>query len=229
MTATDPAYSMDGVPGTIDPPVLAARYSAGAPLRQLASEIGRSNQATRKLLIAEGVTIRSRSEALKGLKRTDEVCQAISQRMLGNRPWNTGLVFDEGRRRDNMSARWGGLDLHAFPDYQRLKFLTRHLTRQVARGDFPRPQAQAFLNRFYTDLAFNAIYDAWQAHGEDKWWYPSIDHIVPGLIGLDNLRFVTWFENRAKEAMTLGEWLLFRTSTRTDSSLFVENILGVSD
>ena len=40
---------------------------------------------------------------------------------------------------------------------------------------------------------------------------PSVDHIKPSSIGgtydLDNLQFLTWFENRAKNDMSMDEWI----------------------
>lgn len=40
---------------------------------------------------------------------------------------------------------------------------------------------------------------------------PSLDHIVPkskggSLNNIDNLQFLTWFENRAKNDLTQEEW-----------------------
>jgi hypothetical protein len=42
---------------------------------------------------------------------------------------------------------------------------------------------------------------------------------------LDNLCFLTWFENRAKADMSADEWAAFRRQTNTTSDLFIDTIL----
>ena len=47
--------------------------------------------------------------------------------------------------------------------------------------------------------------------GKKKWLKPSLDHINPrsnnrSLIDLDNLQFLTWFENRCKTDIPQNEW-----------------------
>lgn len=43
-----------------------------------------------------------------------------------------------------------------------------------------------------------------------KYKKPSLDHITPkakgGTSSLDNLQFLSWFENRCKNDMTQNEW-----------------------
>ena len=46
--------------------------------------------------------------------------------------------------------------------------------------------------------------------GYEKYKKPSLDHIVPkakgGTNDLNNLQFLSWFENRCKNDMTQEEW-----------------------
>ena len=46
----------------------------------------------------------------------------------------------------------------------------------------------------------------------------SIDMI---LCDLDNIQFLTWFENRAKAEMSQQEWDIFKKKTNTKSDLFI--------
>lgn len=68
----------------------------------------------------------------------------------------------------------------------------------------------AYIEKFYYDSQFNVIYNKWIENDKDKWLMPSIDHINPkangGNFDLGNLRFISWFENRAKADMSLDEW-----------------------
>lgn len=59
---------------------------------------------------------------------------------------------------------------------------------------------------------------------------PSLDHIHPqakkGSWNLENLQFLTWFENRAKADMSQEEWGKFKRETNTRSDLFIDSILN---
>lgn len=62
---------------------------------------------------------------------------------------------------------------------------------------------------------------------------PSIDHKMPisrgGNNDIQNLQFLTVFENLCKRDMTEQEWLLFKNKTSTKSEYFIENILKEGD
>ena len=62
----------------------------------------------------------------------------------------------------------------------------------------------------YNDDQFNRIYESWINSGKEKYKKPSIDHIVPkskgGTNDIENLQFLSWFENRCKNDMTQTEW-----------------------
>lgn len=83
-----------------------------------------------------------------------------------------------------------------------------------------------YIRKFYFDPQFNAIYDAWEQSGRNRWLAPSIDHKIPlanggSNVDLNNLQFITWFENRAKYDMTEEEWTNFKKVTNTVSDFFI--------
>lgn len=93
---------------------------------------------------------------------------------------------------------------------------------------------QRYINYFYNDKQFNAVYNFWQnSHFKTETFYdwakPSIDHIIPlsrcGTSELFNLQFLTVFENLAKRDMTQEEWNTFKKETNTCSNYFIEHIM----
>lgn len=78
---------------------------------------------------------------------------------------------------------------------------------------------------------FNNIYMTWKERNNEKdttfydWYKPSLDHIVPKSRGgdnsLDNLQYLTVFENLSKRDMTMIEWEEFKQKTNTKSELFL--------
>ena len=91
-----------------------------------------------------------------------------------------------------------------------------------------------YIDYFYNDPQFNAIYNFWLSHKLENetfydWAKPSLDHIIPSSKGgtntLDNFQFLTTFENLAKRDMTMTEWENFKQKTNTTSSYFIENIM----
>ena len=58
-------------------------------------------------------------------------------------------------------------------------------------------------------MNFNHLYLKWK-ETNDIWIKPSLDHIIPkskgGMLSIDNLRFISWFENRAKCSIDINNW-----------------------
>jgi len=197
-------------------------------LRMVAEKLGTNHHTIKRILIRNNVAI-TRQNRLRIF--TQEHKDKISKACKGRVGWASGKTLPESFCRANMKGRMGTkIDLDQYADYEKLKLLSGILSRHkkhLCQNDAMR---KAFLDKFYFDPAFNAIYDLWISSGKNKWYYPSIDHIEPksngGNFALDNLRFITWFENRAKADMTFADWNTFKEKTGTCSRLFIEEILN---
>jgi hypothetical protein len=192
-------------------------------LREVARRLKTSHHRIRRILGIHGVGV-TRKNKLRVF--TEEHRRKIGQASKGRRPWSMGLKMSEESKRKNMRAKLKTeIDLSRYPDFERLKLLTRLTARHRAHLGLSDEARRAFLDRFYFDEQFNRVYDAWLASGKSKWFHPSLDHIDPkangGTFDLSNLRFITWFENRAKADMTLEQWERFKAATNTCSDLFV--------
>jgi len=109
--------------------------------------------------------------------------------------------------RFNVPFQW----LMQFDDFEKLKFLNRAITPRDSRFKVDTKWYQKYILKFYYDKQFNYIYYKWLlGGGKDKYLIPTIDHINPkannGDNNLSNLCFLTWFENRAKNDMSLVSW-----------------------
>ena len=107
--------------------------------------------------------------------------------------------------RFDVSVEW----LLAFEDIEKLKFLNRSVGRGE-RFDITTEEYKAYIVRFYKDYQFNRLYKKWLDSEQCKWKRPTIDHINPrsngGCNKVENLQFLTWFENRAKCDMSQEDW-----------------------
>ena len=101
--------------------------------------------------------------------------------------------------------------LKQFEDIEKLKFLNKAITPRDIRFKVDTRWYVEYILKFYYDKQFNDIYFKWLSGGKkDNYLRPTIDHKNPRAKGgnndLDNLCFLTWFENRAKNDMLLVVW-----------------------
>ena len=103
-----------------------------------------------------------------------------------------------------------------FEDLDKIIFLNNVIAR---KDRFPGGKKATewyigYINKFYYDEKFNKIYKRWK-ETKDHLLLPSIDHILPtskgGTNELDNLRFVTFFENMAKNNIEPKKWEYVKT------------------
>jgi hypothetical protein len=131
-----------------------------------------------------------------------------------------------------------GLDreyLEAFSDFDKFLFLHKAIRSTIGIELMSLEEYKDYINYFYNDFQFNAVYDFWKkqerANTFYDWAKPSLDHIIPwsrgGRHNKENLHFLTVFENLAKRDMTMEEWTEFKQTTTTMSDYFIEQILEV--
>lgn len=112
--------------------------------------------------------------------------------------------------RFDVSVDW----LSQFDDIEKLKVLNRAITNRadnhMSRFDVSTEWYKEYILKFYYDTQFNRLYSTWLEYDCKPYLKPSLDHIVPrskgGTNELDNLQFLTWFENRCKNNMSQSEW-----------------------
>lgn len=193
-------------------------------LRQIADAMNTNHHMIKRILLRHGVVITTVGRNRKPF--SDEHRRKISESTKGRSTWSKGKKMPESFRRANMRGRlYTDIDLSKYADYERLLFLTKFLSKRrqyIGHNDSVREE---FLDKFYFDDQFNLIYDAWILSNKNKWYRPTLDHKISQANGggweIDNLQFLTWFENRAKADMNENEWEAFLETTNTKSDLFI--------
>lgn|GEM_PF-1849094 len=196
-------------------------------LRRIADHFASNHHRIRRILQRHEIPISAKN---RRAPMSEERRRSIGEARKGFPAWSKGLKMTEAFCRANMKGRLRTeIDLSRYPDYERLLFLSRLSSKHKQYHGASDEARRAFFDKFYFDDAFNAVFDAWLVHDKSKWWYPSLDHIDPkangGTFDLENLQFLTWFENRAKADMLPVEWATFKRETDTRSALFIEDIL----
>lgn len=177
-------------------------YNVGHSLRHISEMFNSNHHMIKRILIRNGIEITKR----KTLKPyTDEHKQKVGAASKGRKCWSKGLKMTREHNLKNMKAHlkydvsieW----LSKFEDIEKLKYLNRSLSRKRDCEGFNTEIYIQFIDRFYVDSKFNELYYKW-IETSDKWIKPSLDHIVAkcncGSLLIDNLRFISWLENRAK-------------------------------
>ena len=99
--------------------------------------------------------------------------------------------------------------LMQFDDINKLKMLNEAITDRNGRWDVDTEWYKTYILKFYNDKQFNVIYEKWIESNYDRYKKPSIDHIKPkskgGTNDVDNLQFLSWFEDRCKNNMSQEE------------------------
>tara|TARA_R110000851_G_C12886410_1_gene546629 strand:+ start:40 stop:606 length:567 start_codon:yes stop_codon:yes gene_type:complete len=167
-------------------------YKDGNSMRSIAKKLSTNHKLISRILKRENTETRKPLN-LRGVKKFN--CNI--ERKYNNMA--THLRFD-------VSAEW----LMQFKDFEKLKTLNNVITNRSGRYDENTKWYISYLNKFYNDNNFNLIYERWEKSNFEKYKKPSLDHIVPtskgGTNKIENLQFLSWFENRCKNDMTQKEW-----------------------
>lgn len=198
-------------------------------MRRIADSLGTNHHTIKRILVKHNVVFNRKSRAT--IPFTEEHRRKIGEALKGRAGWNKGKkTTDRKLLYRNMQTHLAynvTLDwLLQFEDFERIKFLNRSIARPRDRKGFTLKNYQAFIEKFYHNPKFLKIYQSWKTAGKPKWAAPSLDHMNPksrngSRVDLENLQFLTWFENRAKVDMTAEEWEIFKKETNTTSDLFI--------
>ena len=167
-------------------------YKDGKSMRQIALELDTNHKLISRILKGKNIKTR-KPKNLRGKKKFE----CSNERLYNNIA--THLRF-------NISFEW----LMQFQDFKKLQLLNRCISKRFGRWDVSSEWYKEYLLKFYNDKQFNFVYHKWCLSGYEKYKKPSLDHIIPkakgGTNDLDNLQFLSWFENRCKNDMTQDEW-----------------------
>ena len=167
-------------------------YKKGDSMRSIADKLGTNHKLISRALKKNGIQTRE-PKNLRGVKKFN--CDI--ERNYNNMA--THLRFD-------ISTTW----LMQFNDFEKLKLLNDVITNRSGRWDVSTKWYKSYIERFYDDDQFNRIYERWINSGKEKYKKPSLDHIIPkakgGTNDIENLQFLSWFENRCKNDMSQLEW-----------------------
>lgn len=124
-----------------------------------------------------------------------------------------------------------------FDDFDKFLFIHRSITRTIGLINIDLSNYKEYIEYFYYQNQFNKLYSFWKRQERLNvfydWAKPSIDHIIPkskgGTNELNNLQFLTTFENLSKRDMTMEEWNSFKKITNTHSNYFIEEVMSNED
>ena len=126
-----------------------------------------------------------------------------------------------------------GLDLEyldKFTDFKKFVFIHKSLLANTSLiTTLTVEEYKKYIEYFYNQKEFNILYNNWNRNKITNTFYdlakPSLDHIIPKSKGgtdlLENLQFLSLFENLCKRDMTMNEWYDFMNKTNTKSDLFI--------
>ena len=176
----------------MDVDLIIEMYKKGDSMRSVADKLGTNHKLISRVLKKNDIQTRKPKNTRVAKKFNCDI-----ERNYNNMA--THLRFD-------VSVGW----LMQFKDFDKLKLLNIVITNRSGRWEVSSVWYKRYIERFYDDEQFNRIYERWINSGKEKYKKPSLDHIIPkakgGTNDIENLQFLSWFENRCKNDMTQTEW-----------------------
>ena len=166
-------------------------YKNGKSMREIARDKNTNHKMISRILGKNNIKTRE-PKMLRGKR-------SFSDKELPYQNMATHLRFE-------VDYKW----LLKFEDFKKLKFLNRAITNRGGRYSNNTDWYKSYIIKFYNDKQFCFLYDKWIKKDRDKWHRPTIDHINPKAKGgeneINNLQFLSWFENRSKNDISQVEW-----------------------
>jgi 5-methylcytosine-specific restriction endonuclease McrA len=156
----------------------------------------------------------------KGKKLSPEIKKKCAEILANHRPNLKGFLHTNEIKYKNMcSKRQNGITceylMQHFEDYDKL-----YILNVILRGgrilNFSTTELKEYYEYYYNDYLFCKIYNNYILSNKNKWYKPSLDHIIPiskgGCNNLENLQIMTWFENKSKGNKNNNDWQLIKTN-----------------
>lgn len=176
----------------MDKNLICRMYEQGKSMRQIALAFNTNHKLISRILKSKNIQIRKPLN-LRGKKKF----KTNKERLYNNMA--THLRFD-------ITFEW----FIQFDDVEKIKLLNDCITDRSGRWSENITWYKNYIIKFYGDKQFNYIYNEWISSGFEKYKKPSLDHIISksqgGTNNIDNLQFLSWFENRCKNDMSQKEW-----------------------
>ncbi|WP_068676856.1 HNH endonuclease signature motif containing protein [Oceanobacillus sp. Castelsardo] len=197
-------------------------------LRHTGEIVGIDHHRVKRILVKHGVKIEKKK---RSKPVTEEHKKKLSESLKGRSSWLKGKNLPKEIIYKQIKTKLrSDIDFSVYGDYEKLKVLMKLLRKHREYIGYNDETRKVFLDHFYYDENFNAIYQLWLESDYNKWMYPSFDHKIPiskcGEWELNNYQFLTWFENRMKVDMNVEEWEQCKKLGNVQSDLFIENIFA---
>lgn len=165
-----------------------------------------------KILKNRNIKITKKDKCYKKYVLTDEHKRKISESSKKRRGIKMSMMSKYKNMANHLRFDVDYLWLSKFKDFEKLRFLNRAISHDYYK--FNTDIYKKYILKFYFDEKFNKIYQKWLDNDKNNWLIPSLDHIKPRprprdndeLDDINNLEFLTWFENRTKSNMKLEIW-----------------------